>query len=183
MFLCVFAKCYSLPLHYLFSPKSFPCLNDFGIFHSVGFPPESGDSGSPFMLKTRIQNSDLPISFQACGQNLSAGEFHWQRLGSEPAFSGWGPKWHSLLVFSLQSLSSPTRGKTWGLLLDRLVPGCQQRQGPVADYLRSVIASADSHFPLVSALRCAQCGCIQSPVQHLWRKAFTLCKQAAEEEE
>lgn len=100
-FVCV-EKFHSVPSAlFLFPPKYFPAWMILVCFILKAFLQNQTTSGCSFTLKTQITQSDVWVCFEACGQGLSAGEFHWQRPGSEPAFPGWDPKWHSLQDVSL----------------------------------------------------------------------------------
>lgn len=109
--------------------------------------------GRSFPLKTKITQSDLWVCFEARGQGISAGEFHWQSQGSELSLFRVGPQvTFSAGFFSLCSHSVPP-GRNPCCPARKEDAGCQQRQGLGARI--TVIPSfhddfsTDFHFLLV----------------------------------
>lgn len=126
----MFEKSYCSPALFLFPPKSFFLLEWFWSFSCGRL---SFRIRQPLVVhshwRLKSTQSDLWVCFEARGQGLSAGEFHWQRPGSVPASSGWEPQMtFSAGFFSPCSHSVPP-GQNPCCPARKEDAGCQQREG------------------------------------------------------
>lgn len=121
----------------LFPPKSFfPAWMILVSFILEAFLQSQVTLGCPFILNTKIHKSDLRVYFAGlfCGVDRACS--WWISLtekGSEPAFSGWDPRWHSLQVFSLQPLSSPRAEPPHSCWTERWCLAASRGRGWVAE--------------------------------------------------
>lgn len=149
----MFEKFYCSPALFLFPPKSFFLLEWFWSFSCGRL---SFRIRQPLVVhsywRLKSTQSDLWVCFEARGQGLSAGEFHWQRPGSVPASSGWDPKWHSLQGFSLSAVTQFPQGRTPAVLLEKSMLVASRGRGCVAEFPPFCDDfSTDFRFPLVPA--------------------------------